>query len=225
MILLGSNSNLEKYTELCSMLDIAISGVIDSDYYGNTPVICGVPVIDTELNLSKYKNTHNFFCATNWHPESTPASRRNKEKRTRLINLLDQGYCVTTLIDPLARISPSATIGKGCFIDAFAMLESNTVLADYVSVHTYTQVGHHTTVGRNSVIQRHCSIASNAQFDENCYLGVAVKALKSGAKFGNNTFIHESIYIRRGTVPNEIVGLNGANTSRVYSEQQRVIDF
>jgi hypothetical protein len=47
------------------------------------------------------------------------------------------------------------------------------------------------------------------------YFGLCSKALKVGATFGANTFIHEAIYIRRGTLENEIVSMTGTNTKRV----------
>jgi hypothetical protein len=71
------------------------------------------------------------------------------------------------------------------------------------------------------VIQRQCSIAGQAHFEINCFLSVGVKALKPGATFGRDTFIHECMYIRRGTIPGEVIEINGANMSRVYGEQDR----
>ena len=88
LILVGSNSNLEKYIELCDQLDITIDGIVDSDYYKNTDKLFDIPVIDTEDNLNFYKETHNFFCATNWIPESSNVAIRNKEKRIKYALLL-----------------------------------------------------------------------------------------------------------------------------------------
>jgi hypothetical protein len=48
-------------------------------------------------------------------------------------------------------------------------------------------------------------------------MGISVKAFKSGAVFGRGSFIHEGIYIRRGTIENEVVSMNGANTKRVIN--------
>lgn len=225
LIFLGTNQCLGKYIDVCVENGIQIHGIIDSDYYGNTECFDGIPVIDSEQGLidkvDYYKN-FNFFCATNWGPELAPIPTRNREKRFRQINLLDSlELDVVSLTDARAKISSTCRIGRGCFIDCFALIEPHCVLDDYVNIYAYVGLGHHSQVDRNTVIQRHCSIAGTVHFQENCFLGVAVKALKTKAVFGKNTFIHECIYIRRGTVADEVVGLNGSNMSRVYSEDDR----
>jgi carbonic anhydrase/acetyltransferase-like protein (isoleucine patch superfamily) len=227
LIFLGSNAVMEKYTDVCHELGIDIHGCIDSDYYGNREKICGIPIIDTEKvfdspqGLAQYRN-YNFFCATNWSPEHNSATTRNRLKRQNLIDLLDSlELSVISLVDPTAKINSTAKIGRGCFVDCMAMLEAHVVLEDYVNIYSHSCIGHHTQIDRNSVIQRQCSIAGAAHFETNCFLGVSVKALKTGATFGRDTFIHECMYVRRGTVPGEVIGINGANMSRVYSEQDR----
>lgn len=217
LIFLGTNSCLGKYIDVCRELDIKIHGIIDSDYYGNTAFIDDVPVIDSDEGLverTDFYKQFNFFCATNWIPEKIAS--RNKNKRFRQIDLLDSlGVNVISLIDPKAKISSTCTIGRGSFIDCFALIEPHCNIGDYVNIFAYVGLGHHTQVDRNSVIQRHCSIGSDMYFEENCFIGIAVKALKSGARFGANTFVHECVYIRRGTVPDEVVKFNGNNMSRI----------
>ncbi|NDB85112.1 MAG: hypothetical protein EB127_20780 [Alphaproteobacteria bacterium] len=51
--------------------------------------------------------------------------------------------------------------------------------------------------------------------EDNVYFSPMVKALKGGVTFGENTFIQEGIYIRRGTIRNEIVALGQGNSKRV----------
>lgn len=213
---------MSKLNDVCQLAGIEIAGIIDSDYYGNTDSLSGIPVIDGEhsfldsVKLEYYRNNFNFFCATNWQPERDSIILRNKEKRSRLIDLIDSCMlnCIS-LVDPFSRISGSASIGRGVYIDAFVLVEAQCKIDDYVSIYAYTGIGHHTTVMRNSVIQRHCSISGNCVFEPNTYIGTAVKALKPGARFGTNTFIHEAVYIRRGTIPNETVSIDGNNMSRV----------
>jgi hypothetical protein len=230
LILVGSSTTMEKYADMCNVLGIQIHGCIDSDYFGNKSELYGVPVIDTEAafeqadKLDYYQRNFNFFCATNWAPEKDAVTTRNREKRQRLIDLLDQKQLsVISLIDPTAHISRSANIGRGVFVDGLAQIEPGVVLGDYTMIYSFTCVGHHTRVDRNSVLQRFCSIGGDIHFEENCFLGVNVKALKTSATFGKDTFVHECLYIRRGTMPGEVVSINGSNMSRVYSEQQRHI--
>lgn len=220
--MLGTSLNMTKLVDICNLSGIKIAGIIDSDYYGNTDQYQGIPVIDTQESfnntdkLDYYRDNYNFFCAVNWGPEQTEVFKRNRDKRHLLLDLIDQHKleCIS-LVDPLSRIASDATIGRGVFIDAMCLIESEADIHDYVSIYAFCGIGHHTTIMRNCVFQRHCSISGNCTFEPDTYLGTAVKALKTGAVFGAGTFIHEAVYIRRGTVPNEIVGMNGKNMSRV----------
>jgi hypothetical protein len=213
---------MSKLSDVCLINGIEIAGIIDSDYWGNTHSLSGIPVIDTELcfedpdKLEHYRKGYNFFCATNWSPENDPATVRNRQKRSRLIDLMDHHAlnCIS-LVDPLARVSTSAQIGRGVYVDAFVLIESQCEIDDHASIFAYTGLGHHTRVMRNCVIQRHCSIAGDCVFEPNTFVGTAVRALKTGARFGSGTFIQEAVYIRRGTVPDEVVGQRGKNMNRV----------
>ena len=217
LIFLGTSANMTKLVDICDQAGIKIAGIIDNDYYGNTKFIQGIPVIDSEENINQYQDC-NFFCAVNWLPANDPVLVRNRDKRKRLIDLIDSKElnCIS-LVDSYSRVSSTATIGRGVYIDAFVLVESLAEIHDYVSIYAYTGIGHHTIVERNTVIQRHCSIAGGCVFEHDTFIGTAVKALKTNAVFGFNTFIHEGIYIRRGTIPDEIVSLNGGNRSRVYN--------
>jgi acetyltransferase-like isoleucine patch superfamily enzyme len=229
LVLVGSSTNLGKIKDVCSVHGISIAGIIDRDYYGNTNSISGIPVIGTEDSfedidqLNYYRDNYNFFCATNWVPENSAIHTRNRLKRIRIINILDQHHLdVISLVDPLARIATDSVVGKGVFIDAFVLIEPRAEIHDYASVYAFTGIGHHTVVMRNCVIQRHCSIAWDCVFEPDTFLGTAVKALKSGAKFGSGTFVHECVYIRRGTIPGEVVQFGSGNLSRVYRTDDQV---
>lgn len=217
LILLGTSANITKVLDICTSANITVAGIIDDDYFGNTEIFEGIPVIDKTSNLYRYKSNYNFFCAINWSPISDTISVRNKQKRLDYLNLIESNKleCIS-LVDQFSRIASTATIGHGVFIDAFVLIEPKAVVGDFTSIYAFTGIGHHTVIERNCVFQRHCSIAGSCVFEENTFVSVAVKALKEGAIFGKGTFIHESMYIRRGTIPNEVVSIRGNNLSRVY---------
>jgi hypothetical protein len=222
VIFLGSSSNMGRFVDVCQLNGITVAGIMDSDYHGNTDQLDGIPVIASEHELADaeqldyYRHNFNFFCATTWMPETTAVHQRNREKRQRLIDLMDAlELPAVSLIDPWARIASTAEIGRGVFVDCFVIVEAGCRLDDYSTVYGQSGIGHHTRIMRNSVIQRYCSIAGDCVFEPNTFVGTSVKALKTGARFGAGTFIHECVYIRRGTVPNETVSMQGDNMSRV----------
>ena len=224
LVFLGTNYAMYKLAEVCEQYDITVAGIIDKDYWGNTKTICGIPVIDSEDvfndsdKLANYRKNYNFFCATNWIPTNDPISNRNRNKRMYLLDLIDQLElnCIS-LVDNMASLSKHAIIGKGVFLDAFTLVEPEVIVGDFSNIYSYSGLGHNTKFGRNCVVQRHCSIAGDCTFEDNVFLGTAVKALKTGAVFGEGTFIHEGIYIRRGTVASEVVSITGVNQKRIMA--------
>lgn len=224
LVFLGTNSNLYKYTEICALNGIKVAGIIDSDYYGNTieyngvKVIAGDSIFDDPTQLEFYKKTYNFFCAVNWTPMKDNISKRNYSKRMAYLKtIVEKDLPCVTIVAPMSFVSPSVTLGKGCFVDNMVHIESGVAIGDFVNVYAKTHIGHHATVGNNCVLQRMCVVPSESLLDKNVYFAPMVKALKDGAKFGADTFIHEGVYIRRGTLPNEIVSLQGENLKRVES--------
>ena len=223
LIFLGSNVALLKQIEVCEDNGIEIFGIIDSQYFGNTNKIGGIPVIDTEesfndpIKCNFYKNNFNFFCATNWIPVQDPIFIRNREKRNKLIDLIDKFNlnCIN-IINKSARISKYAKLGKGCFIDGNVMIEPGCCIGDFVSIYASCEIGHNSTIGRNSVLQRRVGIAGDVTIKNDVYFSCASMALKNGVTYNQGTFVHEAVYIRRGTVENEIIHQFSINQKRVY---------
>jgi carbonic anhydrase/acetyltransferase-like protein (isoleucine patch superfamily) len=224
LIFLGSNSIMEKYTDLCEEHDIKVHGIIDSDYWGNTDSICDTPVVDSEESfkdadkLEYYKNNFNFFCATNWTPLTDSVSIRNKTKRHKLINLTNQySFNCISLVDTFStKITKSIDVGYGVYIDGYVNLEPKVTIGNFTNIYSHAHIGHNTVIGKNCVIQRVACLASECTVKDEVFMGIAAKCFKSGSTFSQGTFIHEGIYIRRGTIENEIVSMNGKNTKRVF---------
>ena len=213
---------MNKLIEICQDHNILIHGIIDSDYHGNTAELFGISVIDTETvfahldRLDYYKTNFNFFCATNWSPEDNPIQARNRQKRHQLIDLIDQHQlnCVS-LVDKNATVSKFATIGHDVYIDVNCNIQPDCVIHNHVSLNWGCGIAHHTVIERNCVIRDQAWTSGYCQFEPDCFIGVGVKALKNGTKFGQGTWIQEMVYIRRGTVKEEVVGRNTPNQRRV----------
>lgn len=224
LIFLGSSQSMHELLEVCEDNNIQVHGVIDQDYYGNTEMLCDIPVIDGESvfdnpeRLQYYRDNFNFFCATNWTPVQNAVHIRNKEKRMRLLDLLDQHQLsVISLIHKLADVSRYSTVGKGVYVDAFASVEPCVDIGDYVMIYSHSIIGHHATLGRNSVFQRRTSLSANTAYGKNVYFGLLVAHFRTNVVVSDGTFVHEGVCFKRGTVKNEVVSFDGENIKRVYN--------
>lgn len=221
LIFLGSNSVLERYIETAERQAQKIHGLIDTDYFGNTPFIIDVPVVDSfaglELNLDHYRNNFVFFIATNWNPMNL----RDKEKRNEIISLVKRlGLTCINLIDKTSYVSRFATLGQGIFVGASTVIEPRSTVEDFCNVGDQVIVGHDSVIGENTVLARHSGV--HAKLGKNCYLSVHsyVWDHGGGVTVGNNVFVSPSVWVKRDIADNEYISLD-KNSIRTYRNHIR----
>lgn len=77
----------------------------------------------------------------------------NTEKRMELIEKLERaGYIISVLRHPQAYISPSAVIGKGCFIEPMAVIHTDVIIGTGCIISAGTIVNH------NAIVNDGCHI-------------------------------------------------------------------
>jgi acetyltransferase-like isoleucine patch superfamily enzyme len=221
LVLVGSNSCIYKFTEIFDDVGYNIAGMIDDDYYGQGSFM-DIPIIASELelreNINEFKQKYQFICVINWMPQHDDITIRNKEKRIRITNMLDElGVDVATVISPKSTVSPRAKIGKGVIVDSFAMIEPNVVVGDYTTVYAFTLLGHDCTIGKSCVIGRMASVISHVTVEDMCYFGHFSRANKPETTIGAGTWLYPNILLHRGTQPYEEISITGKDLRRVYS--------
>ena len=211
LLLLGSNSNIYKILELAESVGITVAGILDNDYEG-AGEYKGIPVLGGEQDISRFANTHQFICATNWTPD--PSAERNRQKRARQLELL-QDVTLATLVSPLANVSRFSTIGAGSAVFAYASVEPEVTVGEHSLLYDYSIVGHESSIGNNVVLQRNVLVTSLVTVEDNVYFGLCSKACRSHTTIGQGTFVQPHIMLLRGTARGETVSLAGRKT---YSE-------
>jgi len=203
MIFLGSNSALGIWVDVCKRANIPITGVIDSDYYGNTDSICGVPVIDTEDNIENYYNkkirmwTNSFFIATNWDPSNLLPERDN-EKREKFKEILNRypDIRLQNIIDPLAVVPKDVELGGGNYIGAGAVIEPEVKIGRHTQVWYQTIIGHGVEIGEDCTLQRRSGIWGG-NMGNHVYLSIG--AIYGGnykdSYIGDNAWIHPGLAV------------------------------
>jgi len=205
MIFLGSNSALGIWVDVCQRANIPVTGIMDSDYYGNTDSICGIPVIDTEENIENYYNkklrlwTNSFFIATNWDPSglNKEVTERDNQKRQRLIELAEKHQVrLQNIVDPLAVVPDSVELGGGNYIGAGAVIEPNAKIGKHTQIWYQCIVGHDIEIGEDCVLNRRATIWG-ADMGNHSYisLGSTYGGNYKTSRIGNNVFIHPGIGI------------------------------
>ena len=163
--------------ELCENCGYEIVGIIDNiltgTYYGYK--IIGKDS-DAEALYPTYKDCELVI---------TPDSPKIREKLVALYS--GYGYKFATVISPEARISKTATIGKGTVIQAGVNVSAETHIGNFVKLNTNCNVMHDNVVGD------YVTIAPNA---------VSLGKIRIGGKayIGANSTILPNLIIGKGAV-------------------------
>lgn len=221
LIFLGCSQILPELIELAEQKGFQILGIIDSDYYGNTAPIHGVPFIasESDCDFDQLKQQYDFLIAVN----PVPSVVRNVAKRIKFINLVDQHQltCVN-LIQPRSHIGRTAKFGQGICLSNFVDIHSDTEFGDHCFIHGSTYIAHGSKLGKNVTVQHGCFVGGNTEIGENTYVGVGVRLMKVGGnmRVGKNAVIHPGLTVLRDVEDNEIVSLaEGNNTRRIYQQR------
>ena len=103
------------------------------------------------------------------------------EAVAKLLQLYESMKPKKTGIDPLAFISPKATIGKDCYVGAFACIGDGAVVGDNTQVYPHVVVGDGVKIGSN------CLLYPNVTIYEGCRLGDRV-TIHAGSVIGADGF-------------------------------------
>ena len=103
------------------------------------------------------------------------------ESLATLLKLYEQSKARKTGVSPLASISPTASVGKDCYIEPFAVIGDNAKVGDG------TQVMAHAVIGDNAKVGSHCIIYPNVTIYHDCVVGNRV-ILHAGAVIGADGF-------------------------------------
>ena len=222
LVFVGTNIVLWLTVNTCKEIGYTIAGIIDDDYHEQGH-FHGIPIlakeqdlIDNATQLSQYQ----FICTTNWQPPELkyPQHNRNKQKRERLIALLEQsGLEIASIMHPSCQFGNyENTIGKGVIIEAGSLIAPFATIGDWATILQWVGIGDGTRIGRNCVIQRSAIITGDINVEDECYIGMSAKLFRDGINIGRGTFVHPGLMLMRNTQPNETVSLAGKDLRRVY---------
>lgn len=164
LILVGCRRNLTDIVYTARDNGYEVLGILDKQYWGNTDVIDGVPVIGSEedlINDNCHWKSYDFFPANWWDgtQDLTGQGQDGGQLRQQRISLLERsGVNVVNLIHPTATFFhkfDTVTIGRGNLILGHAKFTS------------------HISIGSYNVIDWDCNIGTGTQIHNNVIVGAA----------------------------------------------------
>lgn len=222
LIFLGTGiGNLEFPISICNLLGIPVAGIIDSDYFGNTKDMSGIPVIGSEENFDfdTASKTYDFFVGASGYIRDL----RSFKKRMRYVELVEQKQLpCATLIHPTSEILKSGTvIEPGCLIGFCAGIDYNVRIGKHSQLHSFSVVAHDVVIGQNCSLGTHSFYMPYINIGNHVTVGpgaAIVRSNKGTTTIGDMAEIHPRVTVARDVEPGELVSLAGGNTRRIYGE-------
>lgn len=226
LVFLGCNTAMQLFVDAASRQGLVVAGIMDSDYYGNTDVFAGLPVIGSEhefedpVKLAHLLSQYEFFIATNWSPD--PAHTRDRTKRKQLIDVvLAHNIKCISLVDPQCYIGSNVTIGQGCYIGYNSYIEFDNIIGDFCIIHSDIGLSYGCTIGQNTIVRQRCGLA-NADVGNNVYIGTCTNMFTSSARLvvGDDAVINQGLWVMRSVASNEHIRLtkDAIRTQRNYTD-------
>jgi sugar O-acyltransferase (sialic acid O-acetyltransferase NeuD family) len=195
IILIGAGGHCRSVIDVIECIkEFDIKGLIDVTKNVGKKVF-GYPIIGSDDQLPGIVKD-NMLCLVTIGQDKLP------DVRVRLFNhLIGLGANFASIISPLARVSPYASIGKGtivlhhalvnagtrigdnCIINSGSLIEHDCRIEDHVHISTAAVVNGNVKVGKKSFIGSNSVLRQGIQIGENSVIGAGAVVVKS---FGNN---------------------------------------
>jgi len=164
--------------ELCGMLGYEIQGVVS------------LGTLKEDISVSYWENDEDFI--------------KEKEKyiKTKLVIVPDdpfvrkrlflryaqEGFQFESIISSMCRISPSAIIGEGCYVQNGCNISSDVVLGNGVRLNTNANVMHDCYIGNYTTIAPNAVVLGKCRIGECSYIGANATILPN-IMVGDNAMI------------------------------------
>lgn len=162
--LLGVGNYTEVIIELAQECGYDVKGLYHYNPDRISETVLDIEIIDTTENLFQNDITGINFAVT---------MGDNKLRQTLANNIREKGGITPTLIHPNAVVSPSAKIGKGCFIHMYSKLSTCSEIGNDCVIDFNSLVAHHAILGNAcymsslSMIGSYCTIGDRVLFGMN----------------------------------------------------------
>lgn len=151
----------------------------------------GYPVLGTPLAVSEYPDAWFVPGYATRHSIDVPYDR------------------LTTLIDPSAFVSRTATIGRGCVLYPGCFVGLNAVLGDRVFALSGCAVNHDDVLGDDVAVASGAALAGGVNVGAGCYLGQAC-TVRQHVRIGANSMIGMGAVVLKDVPPNSVMVGNPA---------------
>lgn len=141
----------------------------------------------------------------------SPASYRGRAAVVGGLGVAPERWA--TVVHPMARVSPLATLGRNVLIMAGVVVTSDATIGDHVCVLPNTVIHHDVTVGDWTLIGAGVTVAGGCTLGPNCYIGSG-SSLIHDVTIGERSLVGLGSNVIRDVPPDAVVAGNPARALR-----------
>ncbi|MGI8489263.1 acetyltransferase [Pectobacterium sp. S5] len=182
------------------------SDIVFINDYENGGEILGAKVLSFE-SIIKNKDTCEIIIAI-----GEPSLREKLFDKAK-----SNGLKIATLIDPTARVSPSAIIGEGSVLCEYSSIHCNVNIGKNCLVQPYSLLGHDIIVGSHSVFSAHSAPGGASVFGDRVYVGMHA-TIKEKLTVGDDAIISMGSAVFRDVAARSVVVGNPARVTKGNDE-------
>lgn len=131
----------------------------------------------------------------------------NNQHRQRFFERYQAELNFVSILSPLAWVAPSATIGKGTYLGAFASIGPDTSIGIACIINNHSIVGHDAKVGDLSQLGPRVCLSGHVELGQSVFVG-------AGASFNNGSYeepliVADRVYIGMGCLITQSIRQSG----------------
>ena len=162
LIIVGAGRQGRNIRDICDILGVRVAGFLD-DTKARGEIVDGAPVLggferagDAELSQQ-----------AKW----IVGVGDNSIRQQLSTDIQARGGRLASVIHPNCAISPSASLGEGVYINAYARVLANASVADYALIEGLSTVGADCVLGEAVLIAPGCQLTAGCRIGARAFLG------------------------------------------------------
>ncbi|WP_108663660.1 acetyltransferase [Acuticoccus kandeliae] len=137
------------------------------------------------------------------------SERSHRMRRDLIARLNVPRERFVTIVDPAARVSRFARIGRGTVVYAGVTITSNAVIGDHVLILPHTIVHHDVVIGDHAIVGSNVTLAGSVHIGDSAFVGSA-SSVRNGVTIGEGALVGMGANVTRDVADGTIVAGNPA---------------
>lgn len=207
--IIGAGTYGEAMCELAEILGYDVKGFYDEDK----------KIINTKVMKKKVINKFSRISVESIKNKQFIVAIGNNKVRNEIMTRINKlGGSTPTLIHPTAVISPSATIGKGVYIQANAYIWTKVRINDFCIISPGAVIAHYSSIGDARLISSQATVGASITIEKEVFIGMGSTTVTGIYKIGQKSTIGAGALVLKDVDSNAVYA--GVPAKKIRSKEE-----